>query len=172
MPDPKDILVENLRDTVRQIQRYMVVGIGSAFLSIAIARRGPELWASGQNFYLPILCVEVDPGLAGITLIVAHVIFGSMAVSATSRVGRIAKEIGDKKLVNAALMYPSIATAQFSVLRIGSAMLPPLLILAGYLVEQVRGETTFEVAAFVGFLVISVPYFILAYRLRTPSFGL
>lgn len=170
MPNIDDILVNNLRDALQQAQRYIISGITSAALFLLLTSQAPELLRSKQPFDLPTLG-EVAPGPAAIILMLAYLAFGLLANSVIGRIRTIEAEINDVRIVKAALTQFSVVTIENRVIRWGAVLLPPLLLLVGYLIEHSRSETPVNVFTIVGFAVIAGPYLVLAYRLRKPIKG-
>ncbi len=167
MPDPNEIRLDNLRETLRQIQRYIVLGIGSAIILLSVILQAPDLSKSSATLTLPFIG-QVAPSMAAFTLIIAGFIFGAVSVSGVNRVVSIAREIGDESLVDAALTFPTVVTIQSKVLRVGASLMPPILLVLGYMIEHSRTETPFDPFALVGMAMISSPYLVLSYILRKP----
>jgi hypothetical protein len=51
--EPESILVENLRTSLDRIQKYIVLGIGSALFLVLLVKAMPRLTETGERVTLP-----------------------------------------------------------------------------------------------------------------------
>jgi len=167
MVDKDKILIENLRETLKQIQRYLILGLGSALILLSIIIQSPVLTESGAQVSLPFIGL-VDLAMGAFTLIIAGFVFGAIAVSGVNRVKQIILEITDEALAESALTFPTLITIRSRFLRIGVVVSPVFLLVIGYLIEQARIAEPFDPSAILGIAIISSPYLVLAYIVWRP----
>lgn len=120
--DTTDILIENLREALRQIQRSVVLGV-VASLSLMLLQFST---ASVQPVQLPGPVVPVGPSTAKFILVAVHVVAGFMAFTSVEVARGIAREIKNDQMRDAALSYPSFATNSDPVVRVFTCLAPPL----------------------------------------------
>jgi len=171
MANIDDILIGNLKDALQQAQRYLISGIVSAALLVVLSMDAPELIALEQKVDIPTVG-KVAPGPAAIILWFAYIIFGFLANSTLGRIKKIALAITEVQMMDAALTYFSLITIDNVIMRVGTMLLAPVLIMIAYLVEQYRSANPIDVATafmiILGFVLVAVPYIPLAVKLRKP----
>jgi len=127
MADPGSILVENLREALRLIQRYLFLGLSAAMLTAVLPSRR-ELGDASVSVTLPGGLPAVPSELASAVAIVVYWVSGALATFTVARAKRIVTELrAYPELLAAALTYPSIPTTRVYGPRIGAALLPPVL---------------------------------------------
>ena len=70
MADANEIRLENMTETLRQIQRYIILGIGSSIILLSVIVQAPEHHESGATVSLPFIG-DANFSVAGFTLIVS-----------------------------------------------------------------------------------------------------
>lgn len=169
MASTDDILVNNLSDALQQAQRYLLFGVTSAALLLVLTIENVVLHDSESKIQVPSIGA-VNPELAVICFVVGYLAFGILANSACGRAFHVAQLIQDPKVAEAAMLRYSFATAESRMVRVGTALLPPFLILVGYLVEVYRSDASFRFSdrvayQILGYLFLCAPYLTLAMRL-------
>ena len=169
MANFESILVSNLTETLRQLQRYMVWSLGASvfFLVLAILKPSEvELPTAAIPLAIP---MQAAAGIA----VTASWIFGALASFNLSRTDRIIHLLGNQKggkeLLAAVLTYPSIPTTRIYGPRIGLAILPPLFMIVGLIF--LFGIELLSYPSILGVFVLVVPNITLAFQLRTAVGG-
>lgn len=117
-----DILIENLREALRQVQRSVVLGV-VASLSLMLLQVST---APTEPIQLPGPVVPVDPTTAKIILGVVHVVAGFMAFASVQLATSTARAIKNDQVRDAALSYPNFATSSDPGVRVITCLAPPL----------------------------------------------
>lgn len=137
MADPVDILVENLKESFREIQRYIVLGIGSAFFFFLLMYSMPELLRKGGVVEIPGGFVPTEPRLVSLVMIVIYCISGLMTFSGIENLSLIVEKLKNHpETLEAVLTYPSVLTSSTPVVKVCAVALPPMLMI---LATQVKG---------------------------------
>lgn len=167
MVDPEQILVDNLRESLRLIQRYVLIGI-AASLSLLLLQIAASQGTITEPVTIPGLVIGVDPGMAKLILAATHIAVGFMALLVTLRAKEIMIRIIRDELTEAVTTYPSIATSDEWLLRIVPALAPGVLFLVaiGKWLYPLTGEDWVYLGG--SFAMGVVPYFGLAFMLRRP----
>lgn len=79
MVDPQQVLVENYRECLRQLQTYIVWGVGTALSLFILLFATPTSGKESSTVSLPILVGTVTPGLAFVILLATYLVVGLMA---------------------------------------------------------------------------------------------
>lgn len=182
MSDEQKILMDNLKESLRQLQRYMVFGFGSSLFLLVLAGTTRNRISGDISIKLP---SEFLPGPLSLPIAVAIVlsaywISGVLATIGVSRANRIVEFLKDSlkrssedlqssaKLLEAVLTYPSIPTTKVHGPRIGLALLPAIFVVVAAVLSELRPNSYGRVF----FLVMLVlPYILLVVRLRTAIGG-
>lgn len=165
MPEPTDLYITNLTETLRQSQRYMAIGFGaSVFFTLVVFAAPLEF----KEVKAPIGPVEVlvSQNTALALSVAVYWVAGLLATFFISRIASIILLLRDSDLVIAALMYPSVLTTKPGAGRLGSCFLPPLLVLIGMV--RIFGKELLSLWWIVGMLCLLLPYFQLGWDLRRP----
>ena len=160
------ILVANLLEALRQLQRYMVWSFAAAMLFMVLAILQPaEVKLPTDVLPLPI---PLQGAIA--ILISAYWVFGALASFSLERANRIITMLKDKQdLLAAALTYPSIPTIKVHGPRIVLAAVPPVFVAIG--LAFVFGSRLLSYWPMVGVLLLVVPHVGLAIMLRRAVGG-
>jgi hypothetical protein len=138
-PDIQKVLADNLKITVSQVERYLLIGLGACIFVFALA-----FTARGKSGELPIdLHSEYLPGpvsvsTARVFALIAYYATALMASLYLARAQRIIALLqgGSRRLLDATLTYPSIPTVRVPGVRLGIALVPAgLLAGAAYLIN-------------------------------------
>jgi hypothetical protein len=130
MPEPKELYISNLTETLRQSQCYLAIGFGaSVFFALVVFAAPVEF----KEMKAPIGPVEVliSHNTALALSVAVYWVAGLLATFFISRIDSITLLLRDPDLVIAALMYPSVLTTQPAAGRLGSCFLPPLFVASG-----------------------------------------
>jgi hypothetical protein len=163
---PQDVLAENLKEALKQAHRHLVFATSAAlFLLLLAAGEAPPTGLKG----IPILEVEVDPGLARIIAAVAYFVSGYLALFAVFRARRIMWRLREwPELREAVLMYPSIPTTILRLFRMAALLLPVLLFLAATVPSTFKMEAQDARGWLLAILLLSAPYVVLMRKLWYP----
>jgi len=170
MVDPEQILVENLRESLRLIQRYLLLGIAVS-LSLLLLQLAASSNATTDPVLIPGVVIAVDAEIAKLILVASHIAVGFMALIVTFRAKEIMEKIPRRELTEAVTTYPSIATSKEGPFRVVPALAPGLLFLFAildWIYPQTNGSWV-GWAYLGGALAMGVlPYCGLAFLLRRP----
>jgi len=170
MAEPRNILTENLRDTLKGAQWYFMSGSVTALFILLLAARGQlAVGAAEQEVKVPFLDLNAPTFGAALIALAIYILSGWMIVGFISHVRRIKGELtrlNEEELLNATLTYPSmLTTGRYAPVATALlvAALGTLALLASYYANQ-----GFSSALMTG-LIASHPYFIVAFSLwRSP----
>ena len=164
MSTAKEILVDNLRETLRQLQRYLQIGFGAALFCFLLAVIGPETVNSPTGA----VSFPIPTSLALALAVSAYWVCGVVAEFFVSIANRIMTLIGDDELVLATVNYPSLLTTRPFLIRLGLTVLPPVLIV--FALAIVLGEKLLSGSGLpvFGCFVLIVPYAALSCYLFKP----
>ena len=160
--DARKELVENLKEAIRLLQRYLVSSLMAAGAFAALA------WAPVNVVQVQMqLPVPVSRGIAIWVLGAVYFVTGLLASLTLARAKRICLllvQSTDTYLIEAVLMYPSIPTMKVHGARVGLSLLPPALVVAGLV--KIFGNELLAVWPIVGVLMLCVVPVQMAYELR------
>ena len=160
-PDARKELVENLKEAIRLLQRYLVSSLMAAGAFAALA------WAPLDVVQVEQLPVPISRGAALLLLGAVYFVTGLLASLTLARAKRIClllRQSTDPLLIEAVLMYPSIPTTKVHGPRVGLSLLPPVFVVAG--IVKIFGNELFALWPIVGVLMLCVSPFLIAYELR------
>ena len=172
MADPKDVLLENLKETLKGVERYFLSGSVSALFILLLAARGQlAAGAVEQEVQVPIAGLSAPTFGAALIALAIYILSGWMIIGFITHIRRIKdrlSKLGEEALLNAMLTYPSMLTTGGHgpvVITLLVAALGTLALLASYYTDQ-----GFSSALMTG-IIISHPYFIVAISLwRSPLY--
>ena len=165
MPEPKELYISNLTETLRQSQRYLAIGFGaSVFFALVVFAAPVEL----REMKAPIGPVEVlvSHNTALALSVALYWVAGLLATFFIRRIDSIILLLDDPDLVIAALMYPSILTTQEGAGRLGSWFIPPFLVAFGMV--RIFGTELLGNGSILVMLLLLSPYLGLGWHLRRP----
>jgi hypothetical protein len=178
MTDTEQLLVTNFIEALGQVQRYIVLGLGTSISALALAFRRPAPGAqdgvtgSGtaqDGVTIPGIFVAINPGAAQVVLLGLCFVVGAMANFSAETANLIADRLqSSPDLLRAASMFPSVATSPYAIVRYLAALFPLVFSLAALIVIA-RRERSFDWEAFGGWCLLLVPpYGALALQVRGP----
>ena len=163
MANDKDILVENLKETLKGAQTYLLAGYGTAIFLLLLAMQGKlAAGAKEEDMSIPFVGLSAPTFTAAVVALAICFLSPFVVLIFLRHSKDIQKELVDvdsKKLLNAVLTYPSLLTtrSKFSVVLAAG----PGLLLACALLLSFYSSHGFTKAAITGVL-FAVPYLILA----------
>jgi hypothetical protein len=172
MADPKDVLLENLKETLKGAERYFLSGSVSALFILLLAARGQlAAGAVEQEVQVPIAGLSAPTFGAALIALAIYILSGWMIFGFIRHIRRIKDDLtrlNEKELLNATLTYPSmLTTGRYTPVAatLLVAALGTLALLVSYYANQ-----GFSSALMTG-LIVSHPYFIVAFGLwRSPLY--
>ena len=172
MAAPEDILVDNLKEALREAHKYIVLGTGVALFLLILSIQDLRGTGTVSPVEIPIVKISAERSLTELISVAIYFISGYMAYLAVSRIERIKVRLHSwPEIRKAALTYPSIPTINITWARMGAAILPALLFSAALLVifiprlKDVK-DSLLPIIFFV--LALSSPYILLIQLLRYP----
>ncbi|HSF29992.1 MAG TPA: hypothetical protein VLK82_05895 [Candidatus Tectomicrobia bacterium] len=160
------LLVANLLEALRQLQRHLVWSFAAALLLMVLAIVQPaEVKLPTEVLPLPM------PFHGAIAILIsAYWVFGALASFSLARANRIITLLKDKQeLLAAALTYPSIPTTKVHGPRMVLAAVPPVFVAIE--LALVFGSRLLSYWPMVGVLLVVVPHVGLAILLRRAVGG-
>ncbi|MFN2510559.1 MAG: hypothetical protein ABR568_03840 [Pyrinomonadaceae bacterium] len=112
MTEPKDVLLENLKETLKGAERYFLSGSVSALFILLLAARGQlAAGAVEQEVKVPIAGLSAPTFGAALIALAIYILSGWMIFSSVKHVRQIKGDflrLEEENLLNAALTYPSM----------------------------------------------------------------
>ena len=171
MAERDDVLLENLREALRQVQRYTVWGIGSALSYFALATT--DLGSTSVDVPVPGSFgsfVSVNTEFAKVLALAIFWVAGAMAVYTHEGAIRISRALQcNPDLLRAALTFPSIATEIYGLVRVSAALIPAGLVLTGLVLDAGLRAYIGSTALLMGTAVLLSPYIVFAIELGSRS---
>lgn len=171
MSDPQSILISNFIESLQQVHRYVVIGLGTSLSALALALAAPQRNGTEAPVApLPGIFVAVDPKTALVLLLAICMVVGAMAsYSAETAIG-IASQLrsSSPELLNAARTFPSFATSQYPGVRYAAALLPLFFSLAATTVVAIRQTPAKWTWLWLGLIFLGAAYVPLALWLHRP----
>lgn len=166
MAESKNILLENLKETLKSTQWYFLAGTVTALFILLLAARGQlAAGAVEQEVKVPFLDLSAPTFGAAFIALVIYILSGWTIFGFIKHIRRIKGELtqlNEQELLRATLTYPSmLTTGRYApvVKTLLIAALGTLAMLASY--YAARG---FSSALITG-LIVSHPYFIVGFSL-------
>jgi len=140
--DAQDILVEHLREALRQLQRYIAAGLATA-LSLVLLALAPA--APKAPITVPVISIAADPYLVKNLLLAAYIGTGFLCYSTVLDARKIAARITDKNIRAAAASFPTVARSADRGLRLSGTLSPAAIFTIFLAVDLYYAEArTFE----------------------------
>ena len=112
MPEPKDILADNLKETLKAAEKYFLLGSVSALLILLLAGQGQlAVGADEQKVNVPFVGLSSTQFGAALVSLVIYILSGWKVFGAIRHIEQIKDkltELKQEELLNAALTYPSM----------------------------------------------------------------
>jgi hypothetical protein len=121
--EAEQILIDNLKETLKQFQSYLLWGIVAAITYYLLVLNK----SSTTNLELPVIgnLHSVDTSFAKHICLAVYWLLGLMAGYALERTERISIKLNDSpEILKAASTYPSIATEIYPLVRVLAGLLP------------------------------------------------
>jgi hypothetical protein len=128
--DAVEIRVENLRETLRLLQRCIAISVTASLALVLLEFAPPPSDLQKGALQIPGVFVAITPPFAVAILVAAHIAAGLMAYAAALHIRHIAFTIGDLDCRSAALTFPTIVTIKDPLARTIAVLLAPALFLA------------------------------------------
>jgi hypothetical protein len=162
--DVTDILIENLREALRQVQRSLVLGVVTS-LSLMLLQVST---APAQPIQVPGPVVPVDPSTAKLILGAVYVVAGFMAYASIELATSTARAIKNDQLRDAALSFPSFTTSSDPGIRNLTCLAPPFFFMIAVVVWAVTqwGEEDLVQEVIMVVMLGVLPYVTLFYRTK------
>jgi hypothetical protein len=133
--DKTQVLIENFREWLRLYERGLVWAIAASISYLLISRT-----TDGEHrVVVPLLYSEIDGMEAALVALLLFFIFGGFALSAVRRAKVILDRLRETSVppetIGALTLFPSLATHHNGFFRVGSVLLPPLFMLASFILE-------------------------------------
>jgi len=160
-PGAREELVENLKEAIRLLQRYLVSSLMAAGAFAALA------WAPVDVVRVEHLPVPISRGAALLLLGAVYVVTGllaSLTLARAKRIRLLLSQSTDALLIEAVLMYPSIPTIKVHGPRVGLSLLPLVFIVAG--IVKIFGNELLGVWPIFGVLMLCISPVVIAWELR------
>jgi len=160
MMEAKEILTDNLTESLNQSQRYIVIAFGASGFILLLALGTPG------DIKAPIGPAELLVGKP-VAIALSFAVFWVAAVMGSFYVSRIETIIillHDPDIVIASATYPSILTIRPHLLRYGATLVAPVL--AVIALCQMYDYRLLGVWQFGGIFLLIAPHLSLAYQLR------
>ena len=166
---PIELHAANLRECLRSYQRAIIWSLTAAFMFLLLSL------SLGEKKMVPLLWGEVSSPVAWFLAMLAFFLFGGYANSCLNRGTKILKQVGDghRKVL---ILYPSLATSDSVILRLGSVVTSLVLFVVGFALQLKREwgglQPPNDINVWSGLalfmLAIWAIYGFLIYRLRRP----
>ena len=164
MASHTDVLVENLKETFKSAQKYLLTGNVAALFLLLLASQGKlAIGAPEQDLSIPFIGLSAPTFTAAFIALAIYVLSGMVVLSFLAHGRRIQERLLDddsgRPLLDAVLTYPSLLSMSLKV-QIGAALVPAVLGgLALFLAyRDGHGVST----AILTGVVFALPYWILA----------
>lgn len=163
--DAQEILVEHLREALRQLQRYLAAGLATA-LSLVLLALAP----AGHNapITVPVISIAASPYLVKALLLAVYIGSGFLCYSTVLDARKIAARITDKDIRSAAVSFPTVASsADHGLRRLGT--IAPALIFAFFLAIDFYFAEARPFQKYLLFVLFGImPYVGVAYEVSQP----
>jgi hypothetical protein len=149
------ILLDGMREALALYQRSLMWAITASLSSILLSPR----FRAPSATTVEVLWGHLSLPVAWLLSVLLFFIFSALAVSAIRRARQILVRLApEKPVLDAIMLFPSLATLSSGFFRIGSVVLPPLALLIGMWLElsweRARSDTDETFWLWFGVLVI------------------
>jgi hypothetical protein len=153
MVDPNQVLSSNLVEALRQLQQYIVIGLGASVSILALS----SAKAARSRVTVPYTSVAVDADIASLILLAMCVLVGAMASYAAETANLIATRL-DPTLRIAVCTFPSVATSPYIGVRVLAALLPFIFSMVAVIrLTRSYGAGRHKVI-WMAFIILAAPY--------------
>lgn len=157
MADPTSILIDNLKETFKAIERFLVVGLTASLFLIVLATTDREFKGVQKLMFID---TNAPAALVAMVALAAYFVSGAFAAFHFWGRRRIVGKLreSDCQILDSVLTYPSV------VARMGPLQITALLAVcgSGLVAFILLYPSTSEIEkAFVSFLILGSPYIVL-----------
>src|SRR4030095_5676551 len=136
--DAQEILVENLREALRHLQRYLAVGFATSLSLVLLALAPPE---QNAPITVPVISIAAAPFLVKTLLVATYIGSGFLCYSTILDARKISIRISDKFVRSLAVSFPTVATSADRGLRLMGTILPSLIFILFLIIDLYYAET-------------------------------
>jgi len=169
MPTRTELLISNLQESVKNLQRYMLSGLGAALFFGLLAFSGEK----GVTLQFPAVATSlpISTSVAFAVALSLYWVAGLMATLLVARANRLVHTLRDDspELLEAVLLYPSVVTLRVYGPRLVLSLLPAALVLAGSV--RLWGAQLLSPLPIIGLAFLALPFLVLTFQLRTAIGG-
>jgi hypothetical protein len=128
LEETEKVLLENLKETAKSAQTYLMTGNGTALFLLLLATQGQLAEGTTEtNVEIPVVGLSAPTFTAALIALAVYILSGIMALSLAWRFRQIKEKLqGNQNLLDAALTYPSLFTASKGV-QFGAVLLPAII---------------------------------------------
>jgi hypothetical protein len=167
MPDTEQVFKENLIEALKQVNQYVLLGLGTSASALALALNTASIGPQGVS--VPGAFVPLDPHSARNFLLVVCILAGAMASYSAEWATVIAKQLeSTPELLRAVCTYPCFATSVYPGVRYLASLLPFFLSMTAVLIPALHQNPFPSGALRIWAVFLIAPYLALASYLRTP----
>ncbi len=165
MEDDEEILIDNLKETLKSAQLYLLTGMGVALFLLLLSIQGRFNQPSEEKIGMPFVGLSARTGEAAFIVLGIHFLSAVIVLVLNSNCQRIEEKLRQSKtkgLLDAVLTYPSlIRTSRF--IGVGAALITFLLGTSAFFASWYpRSEVFGSLLAASAF---SSPYLVLSWKL-------
>jgi hypothetical protein len=136
----QNILIENFRECLRIYERCVVWALAASFSFLLFTLR---LLGAAPNQIpttrIPVLFADLPLRVAWYIALGLYVLFGAFACLAIERAFVLIQKFSEEPKIAVALtLYPSVATQDARLIRLGAVLLPPIFALSAFALEMYR----------------------------------
>ena len=167
MTDPQQVLIGNLTEAIRQVQRYSVVGLWTGISALALTPGSGMIADPPASATPPGSPIPFDASTDRLLLLGTCFVVGALASYAAENANRIAARVAAfPELLEAVQLYPGVPTSPYPLVRFGAAALPALFGIAAVLVNAFQTASADRGAVWIACVVIASPYLTLGVEMR------
>jgi hypothetical protein len=165
MEDIEKILVDNLKDTLKSAQTYLLTGMGAALFLLLLAIQGRFNQPNEDTVGVPFVGLDAPTSAAAFIALGLHLLSGGIVLVLNGNCRRIEETLRKSKaegLLDAVLTYPSLIRTS-KLIGVGAALITFLLgTVALFASWYPRGRA---LSSLFSAILLSSPYLILAWLL-------
>jgi hypothetical protein len=169
MLDPQQVLLSNLTEALRQVQRYVVVGLWTGISALALTPGSGMLAGEPASATPPGSPIAFDPETARVLLLGICTIAGALASYAAENANRAARKLsGPAALMEAVRLFPGFPTSPYAPVRYGAAALPAIFALAAVVLHAFHSSNMDHFGVWIACVIVAAPYLALVTELKDP----
>jgi hypothetical protein len=168
--DTEKIMVDNLKETLKSAQTYLLIGNGAALFLLILATQGRLSRPQEENINIPFVGLSAPTYSAAFVALVIYTLSGILVLILYRGARRIAAKLRESKtrgLLNAVLTYPSLLGSS-KTMGVGSTLVAALLGIGALTVSFFPRNGAAK--AMLPGIIVSFPYLYLSWKLfREPE---